>query len=139
MKNISILGSTGSIGTSTLDVVRRNREKFNVVGLSVNGNVEQLLEQVEEFKPEIISVGTKKLMEQIDHKVDDSIQVVYGEEGLSEVACHSKAHVVMSSVIGSAGIKPTMAALSEGKDIAIANKESLVAAGEIITKLAKEK
>ncbi|UNK15826.1 1-deoxy-D-xylulose-5-phosphate reductoisomerase [Paenibacillus sp. N3/727] len=138
MKKISILGSTGSIGKSTLDVARKHPDKFNIVGLAANTNINLLIEQIVEFKPDIISVGSKEHAHQLANQVTYPVKIVYGEEGLNEVASYENADILMNSVIGALGIKPTIAALRARKDIAIANKETLVAAGHIVTEVAKE-
>lgn len=139
MKNISILGSTGSIGTSTLDVIRNNRDKFCVSALAANTNVDLLVKQIQEFNPKIVSVGTEKLAKEVKSLISTSTIVLFGKEGLHQVASYEDSHIVMSAITGAAGIIPTIAAIEAGKDIAIANKETLVAAGHIVTRLAKQK
>ena len=139
MKNISILGSTGSIGTSTLDVIRNNRDKFCVSTLAANTNVDLLVKQIQEFNPKIVSVGTEKLAREVKSLISTSTIVLFGKEGLRQVASYEDSHIVMSAITGAAGIIPTIAAIEAGKDIAIANKETLVAAGHIVTRLAKQK
>lgn len=138
MKNISILGSSGSIGRSTLDVIRKNPDRFRVIGLAVDNSITELIEQVKEFHPRIISVGNKEKADLLKGLIDPSITVTYGIDGLIEVACHNEVDIVMNSVVGATGIRPTIEALKNKKDIAIANKESLVVAGEYITRIAKE-
>lgn len=139
MTNISILGSTGSIGTQTLQVVNAYSDELNVVALAVNNSVELLLEQVKEFKPEIVCVYNEEKYEEVREKVDASIKVVSGMDGLVECATYDKADIVVGAVVGMIGVKPVVEAVKAGKNIALANKESLVTAGHIIMPLAKEK
>jgi len=139
LKKISILGSTGSIGTSTLDVIRKNPDKFCVVALAANTNIELLAQQIEEFKPIIVSVGSKESSEKLDSIITTNTKILFGNEGMHTVAAFEDSDIVMSAVTGAAGIIPTIKAIEAGKDIAIANKETLVAAGHIVTRLAKQK
>lgn len=139
MKKISILGSTGSIGTSTLDVIRNNPDKFCVAALAANNNVYLLVNQIQEFNPKIVSVGTEKLAREVKSIISNNTIVLFGKEGLHQVASYEDSDIVMSAITGAAGIIPTIAAIEVGKDIAIANKETLVAAGHIVTRLAKQK
>lgn len=138
MKNIAILGSTGSIGTQTLDIVSKNND-LKVVVLTANSNIELLEEQVRQFMPEIVCVyDEKKAMEFKNNIADLPIKVVVGMDGLISAATHEDAHIVVTAVVGMIGIRPTIAAIKAGKDIALANKETLVTAGHIIIPLAKE-
>ena len=134
MKNIAILGSTGSIGTQTLDVIEKNPDKFKVTALSVNKNIELLKEQIEKFKPEAVSVMDKAKADQL--KVD--IPVYSGLEGLKKIATLESADTIVTSVVGSIGLEPTIAAIKAKKNIALANKETLVTAGELVMKEAKK-
>ncbi|UTR10835.1 1-deoxy-D-xylulose-5-phosphate reductoisomerase [Evansella sp. LMS18] len=138
MKKIALLGSTGSIGTQTLDVVRAHPDKFKIVSLSFGKNTEAGLGQVHEFRPEIVSVQTKETADSIRNELPSGVRLLYGEEGLTEAAAGNDADIVMSAVMGSVGLKPTLAAIESGKDIAIANKETLVTAGHIVTEKAKK-
>ncbi len=139
MRNISILGSTGSIGTQTLDVIRRHREEFNVVALSAGENIALLQKQIREFKPELVSVKTEEGARALRIVVSDmNVTVMSGMEGLIAVAEAEKADMVVTAVVGMMGIRPTIAAIEAGKDIALANKETLVTAGHIIMNLAGE-
>ncbi|MCP1124237.1 1-deoxy-D-xylulose-5-phosphate reductoisomerase [Bacillus sp. 3103sda1] len=138
VKYISILGSTGSIGTSALDVVAAHPEHFQIIGLSANKNIDMLEQQIQTFQPLIVSVSTKELAHTLRSRISTRTKVVYGEEGLIEVATHPDSNLVLTSVVGVAGLLPTIEALKAEKDIAIANKETLVAAGHIVTELAKE-
>lgn len=139
MKNISILGSTGSIGTQTLDVVRNNKEKFNVVGLSVNNNIDLLEKQINEFHPVAVAVMNEQraleLKERIKHT---KTEVFQGLEGLTTIATLSEVDLVVTSVVGMIGLIPTIKAIKCKKTIALANKETLVTAGEIVMKEAQK-
>lgn len=140
MKNVSILGSTGSIGTQTLDVCRNYKDDLNVVALACGTRIDELAKQIKEFKPEIACVANEELAKKLSDLVEDKdLKIVYGMEGLIEVATVSRADIVLTAVVGMMGILPTIEAIKAGKDIALANKETLVCAGHIIMKLAKEK
>lgn len=133
MENIAILGSTGSIGCSTLDVVRRMRSRFRVIGLAAGDNVTRIRKQVEEFQPKIVSVRSISQAEKLRQSLGDSaVQVVFGEEGAEEVAGFSENDIVVSAITGFSGLKPTLAAVRQGKKVALANKESMVVAGPLI-------
>ncbi|WP_456275465.1 1-deoxy-D-xylulose-5-phosphate reductoisomerase [Bacillus sp. AK128] len=138
MKTISLLGATGSIGTQTLDLVRLHPEEFQVVALSFGKNIELGIKLTNEFKPRLISVLTKEDKALVEKQITYSVKVTYGHEGLLEVATHPDALVLVNAVLGSVGLLPTLEAIKEKKTIAIANKETLVTAGEIVMKLAKE-
>lgn len=139
MKNISILGSTGSIGTQALEVVRQNPNLFNIVALTGNNNIELLEKQVYEFKPSYVAVYNEKkaidLKKRLSHK---NTKVLSGLEGLIEVCTLDKTDLVLTSVVGTIGLLPTLNAIRKGKNIALANKETLVTAGEIIMSEAKK-
>ena len=139
MKNISILGSTGSIGRQTLEVISDNPDKYNVVGLSCRGNLELLREQIQKYKPALASVRDRELASALKSGLNSSeTEIVYGDEGACRVASIEDADTVVSAMVGASGLKPTLSAVRAGKDIALANKETLVIAGEIITKEARE-
>lgn len=139
MRHISIIGSTGSIGTQTLDVVRANGD-FKVVALAAGNNVELLEQQVREFKPDIVSVQSEDKARELSIALSDfDCKVLYGMDGLIEVATHKEADIVVTAIVGMIGVRPTIEAIKAGKDIALANKETLVTAGHIIMPLAKEK
>jgi 1-deoxy-D-xylulose-5-phosphate reductoisomerase len=138
LKNISLLGATGSIGTQTLDVILHHNDKFKLVAMSVGKNIQLALQQIEKFKPEIVSVQTKYDYEKVKFQTPDNVRVVYGDSGLLEVATYDSAHILVNAVIGSVGLAPTLAAIEAGKVIAIANKETLVTAGHIVTSHAKK-
>lgn len=138
MKKLSILGSTGSIGTQTLEIVREN-EDLEVVALAAGSNIKMLEEQAREFKPELICVFDEKKANELKSKIADlNIKVVSGMEGLIETATVEIADTVLTAVVGMIGVRPTIAAIEAKKTIALANKETLVTAGHIIMKLAKE-
>lgn len=139
MKNIAIIGSTGSIGTQTLDVVRAN-DDLKVVALAAGRNTELLEEQAREFKPEVVGVWSDDAAAELRVKLSyTGIRVVSGMDGLIEIAELVTADVLVTAIVGMIGIRPTIAAINAGKDIALANKETLVTAGHIIMPLAKEK
>lgn len=138
MKNISILGSTGSIGRQTLEVA--DKCGLRVLGLSANSSVELLEEQIRKYKPLIVCVTDEMSADVLRDRVKDTNTcIVTGTEGLCEVATIPDAEIVVTSIVGIAGLVPTIAAINAGKNIALANKETLVTAGEIIMPLAKEK
>lgn len=139
MKKLAILGSTGSIGTQTLDVVRAHPEAFEVEGLAAGNNIELLIQQVLEFKPSKVSVGSKQSAEQIKQQLPSHIEVFYGEQGLIEIAAGTDADTVVTAVMGSMGLPSTLAAIDAGKTIGLANKETLVTAGHLVTARARQK
>jgi 1-deoxy-D-xylulose-5-phosphate reductoisomerase len=141
MKKIAILGSTGSIGCNALDIVGKNPERFQIVALAAGRNIALLREQIIKFRPKIVAVGTKESAQKLQEalKAKDKIKILYGENGLKEIASFPSANIVISSISGAAGLMPTLAAIEAGKDVALANKETMVTAGEIVTKKAKKK
>jgi len=139
MQHIAILGSTGSIGTQTLEVIAANQDKFCVTALAAYHNDKLLEEQIEYFKPQIAVLVDHEAAERLVRRYSGTTIILTGEEGLLAAATHPAVHTVLTSLVGFAGLKPTIAAIEAGKNIALANKETLVAAGEIITTLAKEK
>ena len=140
MKKIVILGSTGSIGTSALDVVKNHPDKFEVLALVAGANVEKLAAQIETFRPRFVAVREKGTADALKKHVAhlNGTKIGWGEESFIEAATLSEADVVLSAIVGAAGLKPTYAALKAGKTVALANKESLVAAGKVMTKAMKE-
>jgi 1-deoxy-D-xylulose-5-phosphate reductoisomerase len=133
MKNISVLGSTGSIGRSSLEVIDKLSHKFKVVGLTAGRNTQLLEEQVEKFRPKIVSLEKKEEAEDFRRKFKGkSIQVTFAQEGAEEVASFSENDIVISAITGIDGLRPTLAAVQQGKKIALANKESMVVAGPLI-------
>ena len=138
MKKISILGSTGSIGTQTLDIVRINND-VEVVALSAHKNIDLLEKQIREFKPKVVAIWEEADAKILSDKVKDlDVKVCFGMDGLIEVASVCDADIVVTAVVGMIGIEPTIAAIKAKKDIALANKETLVCAGHIIMPLAKD-
>lgn len=139
MKKIAILGSTGSIGTQTLDVVREHSDELQVVALAAGTNKERLKEQIKEFHPKLVSLSDEKKAQELKEELaGEQVEVICGMEGLIEVAGVDSADVVVTAVVGMMGILPTMEAIKKGKDIALANKETLVTAGHLIIPMAKE-
>ena len=139
MRQISVLGSTGSIGTQTLQVVRNNKD-IHVAALAAGSNVDLIEQQIREFRPELAVLWEEKKAEELKLRVADlDVKVSWGMEGLMEAASIPAAETVVTAVVGMIGIRPTIAAIEAGKDIALANKETLVTAGHLIIPLAKEK
>jgi 1-deoxy-D-xylulose-5-phosphate reductoisomerase len=138
MKKIAILGSTGSIGRSTLEVVASNRENYKVVALSAGKNIELLAQQIRSFRPEVVAVADKKSADTLSKRVD-SVEILSGAEGINYVASYEGSDFVISSIVGSAGLMPTLAAIRAGKTVGLANKEALVMAGEIVMRESREK
>lgn len=138
MKNIAILGSTGSIGKNAIEVVQRFPDRFRVTYLAVNRNIDLLFEQVKSLKPKGIVIFDKQKAEEFSNFVNGEIEVLSGEEGLLEIVSRDDVDIVLNSLVGFSGLKPTIKAIESKKRIALANKETLVVAGEIITKLIKE-
>ena len=138
MKKIAILGSTGSIGTQTLEVVRENKD-IEVSGLAAGNNIERLEAQIREFAPKVVAVWNEERAKELADKVRDlDVKIVSGMEGLIEVSTLPEVEILVTAIVGMIGIRPTIAAITAGKHIALANKETLVTAGHIIMPLAKE-
>ncbi|MED6114897.1 hypothetical protein PIB30_085003, partial [Stylosanthes scabra] len=138
-KPISILGSTGSIGTQTLNIVAEFPERFKVVGLAAGSNVTLLADQIKTFKPELVALRNESLIDELKEALADSDhkpEIVAGEQGVIEVARHPDAATVVTGIVGCAGLKPTVAAIEAGKDIALANKETMIAGGAFVLPLA---
>ncbi|SES68309.1 1-deoxy-D-xylulose 5-phosphate reductoisomerase [Natronincola peptidivorans] len=138
MKNISILGSTGSIGKQTLEIAREHPEKYKIVGLAVMNNIDELELQIEEFQPKLVTVFDEAKAKILASRIASKIKVYYGVEGLIEVASHQDNHMVINSVVGSIGVLPTIAAIKNKIDIGLANKETLVAAGKLVLEECKK-
>lgn len=139
MKKIAILGSTGSIGTQTLEVVRENKD-IEVSGLAAGNNIERLEAQIREFAPKVVAVWSEERAKELADKVRDlDVKIVSGMEGLIEVSTLPEVEILVTAIVGMIGIRPTIAAITAGKHIALANKETLVTAGHIIMPLAKER
>jgi 1-deoxy-D-xylulose-5-phosphate reductoisomerase len=135
LKKISILGSTGSIGTQTLDVISQHPDKFRVVALAAGKNIDLLKEQILKFRPLAVSVEDEKSASMLASQISTSqTQILYGQDGAETLAQMDEADLVVSAMVGASGLRPTLAAAKSGKDIALANKESLVIAGEVLTK-----
>lgn len=138
MKNIAILGSTGSIGTQTLEVVRENQD-IQVTALAAGSNIRLLEEQIREFHPVLVAVWDESKAKVLRENIKDlDVKVVSGMDGLKEVAVQKEAEILVTAIVGMIGILPTIEGIKAGKDIALANKETLVTAGHIIMPLAKE-
>ncbi|MCI6331726.1 MAG: 1-deoxy-D-xylulose-5-phosphate reductoisomerase [Lachnospiraceae bacterium] len=139
MKNIAVLGSTGSIGTQTLDIVRNNTDELKIKVLAAGSNVELIEKQIREFKPEIAVLYNADKANELKIKIADTgVKVLSGMDGMIEAATFDDVDTVVTSMVGMIGIKPTIAAIKAGKNIALANKETLVTAGHIIMPLIKE-
>lgn len=141
MKRISILGVTGSIGTQTLDVLRFHKEDFELVGITANRNIELTLDIIKEFSPKYVAINHEESYKKLVDLVKSEglkCEVIYGMEGLVKVATLDEIDIVVTSVVGMIGLKPTVEAIRKGKDIALANKETLVVAGELVMREAKE-
>ena len=136
MKDLYLLGATGSIGQQTLDIVRANKDKFNIKAMSVGRDLQKSLSLIEEFKPELVCFRGHA-----DFKLSYNPRIVYGDSGLIEVASYKSENkgLVVNALVGHAGLKPTIAAIEAGNDIALANKETLVMAGFIVMPLARER
>lgn len=139
MKKIAILGSTGSIGTQTLEIVRENPD-LEVVGLAAGANIDLFERQVREFQPKLVSLQSEAACRELRTRLADmQVAVVCGMDGLIQIAEMEESQVLVTAIVGMIGIRPTIAAIQKGKDIALANKETLVTAGHIIMPLAKER
>ena len=139
MKQIAILGSTGSIGTQTLDVVRQHPDAFTVYALTAHRSVDMLIEQALEFNPAVVCIADESCYPRLRDALSDlPIKVMAGEKAIAEIVTHADIDVVVAAMVGYAGLRPTMEAIRAGKTIALANKETLVVAGEIICQLAQQ-
>ena len=133
MKTIVILGSTGSIGTNTLDIVDRFPEEFRVVGLTAGSNDEKLEAQIRRFKPRVVALSDTAAAARLQERCEDlPVEILSGQEGLIQVACASEAELVISAIVGGAGLVPTLAAIRNGTQVALANKEPMVMAGKLM-------
>ncbi|TVZ82663.1 1-deoxy-D-xylulose 5-phosphate reductoisomerase [Aeribacillus composti] len=138
MKKIILLGATGSIGQQTLDVIRANPDSFRLVAMSFGENIELGLKAVHEFKPELVAVKNREIYDQIRLNIPSNCQLTYGHDGLCETAAYHKGEIVVNAVIGSVGLIPTLKAIEAKKTVALANKETLVTAGQIVTDYARK-
>lgn len=141
MKKVSVLGSTGSIGTQTLEVARQNPDEIKITALAAGTNVDLMEKQVREFMPEIAVMDDEKAAKDLKERIADlsGVKVLTGMDGSMEMAASPCSDIIVTAIVGMIGIRPTIAAIESGKDIALANKETLVCAGHIIMPLAKEK
>ncbi len=138
MKKVLILGSTGSIGVNTLNVIRNLKNKFKVSVLAVNTKIDLLEEQINEFKPEAVVVKNEQYGLKLKHRIGDKCKVLTGSEGLLEVAASLDYDIFVGAMVGFCGLAPTLEAIKRGKRIALANKETLVVAGELVTTSCKQ-
>ena len=139
MKKIAVLGSTGSIGTQTLDIVRNYKENLQVVALAASTNVDLMEKQIREFMPKLVAMWSEDAAKDLRVRVADlDVKILSGMDGLLEIATMEESDTVVTAIVGMIGIRPTIEAIKSGKDIALANKETLVCAGHIIMPLAKE-
>lgn len=139
MKRVVILGSTGSIGQNALDVIGRYRDRFRVTGLAAGSNISLLEEQIRNFHPEVVAVADPEASERLRRRVRGMVEVLSGEEGINLIASYENSDFVLSAMVGFSGLLPTLNAIRAGKTIGLANKETLVVAGEIIMREAKSK
>ena len=136
-KQLAILGSTGSIGTQTLDIVRSNPERFGVYAICANRSIDLLIQQAREFKPEVVCIADESLYPQLQEALkDEPCKVWAGADAIAEMVTFAPIDIVVAAMVGYAGLRPTMEAIKAGKTIALANKETLVVAGELICELA---
>ncbi|SFA89784.1 1-deoxy-D-xylulose-5-phosphate reductoisomerase [Clostridium frigidicarnis] len=141
MKNICIIGATGSVGTQTMDVLRREKGKFNLIAISANSNYNKVIEIIEEFNPKYVVMSEKNAFNIIEDYIvsnNKKITLLYGIEGMEKIAQLDEVEIVVTSVVGMIGLTPTMKAIEAKKDIALANKETLVVAGELVMEAAKK-
>ncbi|MCA6523043.1 MAG: 1-deoxy-D-xylulose-5-phosphate reductoisomerase [Pseudanabaena sp.] len=141
MKRITLLGSTGSIGTQTLDIVAEYPEKFQVVGMTAGGNIELFAQQIRKFQPELVAIANETKLAELKEAIADLAVkpiILAGAEGVETVAAYGDSEAVVTGIVGCAGLLPTIAAIKAGKNIALANKETLIAGGEVVVPLVKK-
>ncbi len=138
MKKILILGSTGSIGINTLNVIRNFPDEFEITALTINTKIDLLEPQINEFKPKAVVVKDEKLGRELERRISGKCEILVGEQGLAEAAAKLDYDIFVGAMVGFCGLKPTLEAIKRGKIIALANKETLVVAGELVTKMCKE-
>lgn len=138
MKKVIILGSTGSIGESTLDVIRQFKDRFQVEALSVNGNIDKLEQQINEFNPRCVVVNDHEKAKELSNRIGNKCEVLAGSQAIEKVALEMDYNVMVTALVGFAGLAPTIAGIKRGKRIALANKETLVVAGELIIELCQK-
>ena len=136
-RNITILGSTGSIGTQALEVISKLKDDFNIIALSCGSNIELIKKQIEEFKPKKVCVGNETSAKKLQETFKD-IKFLYGDKGLTELCSDKNNDIILVAVSGKIGLRPTITAIENGVDIALANKETLIMAGDIVMQKAKE-
>ncbi len=136
VQTLSLLGSTGSIGVSALDVVRRFPERYRVGAMAAGDNVELFARQIAEFNPDLVSVKSEEKVKELQKLLPGKKEILWGEEGNREIAIYNDSQIVLSAIVGAAGLLPTLAAIEAGKTIALANKETLVVAGKVIMEAA---
>jgi len=140
MKNVVILGSTGSIGKNALEVIKKLPDKFNAVGLAANSHWELLAEQIEEFKPKSVSLADGSRINELKNKLtENSVQILTGEDSINKMVSREDVDIVISAIVGAAGLPAAIEVIKHGKTLALANKEALVMAGALIMSMAKEK
>lgn len=139
MKKVTILGSTGSIGITSLDVIRLHKGEFKLSGISANSNYVLLAKQANEFKPDFIAIAKKEFLHELETRLEYKPKIFSGANAVQELASNSGADLVLNAVVGFAGLLPTLSALNAGINVALANKESLVVAGELVTELVVKK
>lgn len=132
MKKIAILGSTGSIGKQTLDVISRHEDSFELVAMAAGYNIELVIDQIMKYHPAYVSVATEAIAQQVRRQISPDVQIGVGMTGLIQVATWKDSDILVSALVGSVGLRPTLAAIQAGKTIALANKETLVTAGELV-------
>lgn len=137
MKNVAVLGSSGSIGLQTIDVVKRFPDRFRVIGLAVHRNIKALEGQIAELKPKMVVIADEQAASEVK-KNYSGVEVLSGMEGLEGLAAHSEVDIVINALVGSVGLRPTLSALKAGKTLALANKESMVAGGAIVKRVRNE-
>lgn len=141
MKRITLLGSTGSIGTQTLDIVAEYPQEFQIVGMTAGGNIDLFAQQIRQFQPEIVAIANDRKIGELKEAIADLPQppiMLAGAEGIETVAAYGDAEAVVTGIVGCAGLLPTIAAIKAGKNIALANKETLIAGGEVVVPLVKK-
>jgi len=138
-KRVTVLGSTGSIGTQTLDVIANDREQYEIEGLAVGNNIELLLQQAKLFQPKQVCVASKEAADEVKLHLPASTKIYYGEQGLIEIAAAGQADMVVTAIVGSRGLGATLAAIRAGKAVGLANKETLVTAGHLVMSLAQDR
>ena len=137
-KKVTIFGSTGSIGLSTLDIINQHSDKYEIIGLSINNNYEKLLEQVSTFKPKIVSIKDSRSFEKFKNKnTQKNLKILNGSDSFNDILDY-ETDIVVAAITGSAGLLPVVGAVKRGITIALANKESLVCSGSLVTSLAKK-